>query len=80
MKRISSICEKCIRLKEKGIDAFFTYSPHIDAFSIAVYEKGWNEDNIADYGMYAYIDKYSPLYDEERLIEIENKLDELLGR
>ncbi|QQO96283.1 hypothetical protein CPT_Minot_080 [Acinetobacter phage Minot] len=42
------ILSLCISLSKKGIDAFYSYSPHVDWADVRVYTSGWAQDNDPD--------------------------------
>lgn len=41
-KKLHKILQLCLIAKEKGIDAFFWYSPHVNGILIDIHEKGFN--------------------------------------
>lgn len=80
-KQILEILKTCMALKEKGHDAFFDYSPHVDTVYIRVYVNGWGSNKDAD--IYAEAPSepceiYSAEYVKNELELIKDKLMEVL--
>lgn len=40
-ERILNLLSLCMQAKEKGIDAFFNYSPHVNSVNIYVHSPHW---------------------------------------
>lgn len=41
IKLAGRILQACIRAHERGVDAFVSYSPHVEWFEVRVFKNGW---------------------------------------
>lgn len=79
--QILEILKTCMALKEKGHDAFFDYSPHVDTVYIRVHVNGWDSSKDSYIIMQAPSKPskiYSAEYVNDELELIKDKLMELL--
>jgi len=53
-ERILNLLSLCLQAKEKGIDAFLDYSPHVNGYDLRVFNHGWVENGNPDFKSYVY--------------------------
>lgn len=76
---IFQIIEKAIEVTNTTkADAFVNYSGHVNCFSIDIHTFGWSTNHLADYSKSIYLNKVTEKEKNKKLIEILEKLDNLL--
>jgi len=53
-ERMLNLFSICMDAKKSGVDAFFTYLPHIDGVNLSVFKTGWKAGKEPDTVFYIY--------------------------
>jgi hypothetical protein len=77
-KRILNILNMCLKLKDKGHDVFFCYSPHVQSVEVRLFIGKWS-DRSPEYKKEVCINEHDERYNEDGLIALERVLEFLLG-
>ena len=51
-ERYHELLELCFKAKEKGIDIFFDYSPHVEWVTVQIYKDKWSTKNFEPYKIF----------------------------
>lgn len=80
-ERILNLLSLCLQAREKGIDAFFDYAPHVQTIGIRIHLKGWKESIVVnDVMLLDYTDRrfYFDVNSEAEITEAEEYLKGLI--
>lgn len=81
---IKKAVDTSVRLKEKGVDFFVMWSPHVNLLSISVHYKGWHNNNETDADIKIYFgdDSLEPDFEnpDVKLDRFIKKVEENYGK
>lgn len=77
-ERCHELLELCFKAKEKGIDIFFDYAPHVEWITVQVYKGKWTKKSPEPHKIFRFGTDEKPAvlkviaYINELLVEVEN--------
>lgn len=81
---IKRAVDTSVRLKEKGVDFFVQWSPHVDSLRLSVHYKGWHNNDVSDADTSIYFGDDSlepdPENPAEKLDRFIKKVEENYGK
>lgn len=82
-ERYNELLELCFKAKEKGIDCFFEYQPHVQHIRVYVFRNGYNKNFDYDIIFDFYLDwedneEYGPAKCLEAIAYINELLEEVI--